>query len=52
MRQIDSGATAVNVEDSKSLEKALAVLKAGPDPPDPVDSVNPVDPPDPKKGSS
>lgn len=43
MRQIDSGATVVNVEDSKSLEKALAVLKTGPDPPDPVD---------PKKGSS
>jgi len=29
MRQIDSGATAVNVEDKKSLEKALAVLKGG-----------------------
>jgi len=28
MRQIDSGATAVNVEDNKSLEKALAVLRA------------------------
>jgi len=33
MRQIDSEATAVNVEDTKSLEKALAVLRSAADSP-------------------